>query len=52
MPAGALEAALHVDREEWRQALDELGEFYQQFGERMPPAIWSAHAETTRRFGL
>jgi phosphoenolpyruvate carboxykinase (GTP) len=52
LPAGALEAALRVDREEWRQALDELGEFYQQFGDRMPPAIWKAHAETTRRFGL
>jgi phosphoenolpyruvate carboxykinase (GTP) len=52
IPAGALEAALHVDREEWRQALDELGEFYRQFGERMPPAIWKAHTETARRFGL
>jgi phosphoenolpyruvate carboxykinase (GTP) len=52
MPPGALEAALHVDREEWRQALDELREFYQQFGGRMPPAIWKAHAETARRFGL
>ena len=27
-------------------------EFYEQFGERMPPAIWKAHAETARRFGL
>jgi phosphoenolpyruvate carboxykinase (GTP) len=52
MPPGALEAALHVDREEWRQALDELREFYEQFGERMPPAIWKAHAETAHRFGL
>ena len=52
LPPGALEAALHVDREEWRQALDELREFYEQFGERMPPAIWKAHAETARRFGL
>jgi len=49
---GALDAALHVDREEWRQALDELREFYEQFGERMPGAIWKAHAETARRFGL
>ena len=49
---GALEAALRVDRDEWRQALDELREFYEQFGDRMPAAIWKAHAETTRRFGL
>jgi phosphoenolpyruvate carboxykinase (GTP) len=48
----ALEAALHVDRDEWSQALDELLEFYEQFGGRMPPAIWKAHAETARRFGL
>ena len=41
-----------VDSDEWRQALGELGEFYEQFGERMPPAIWKAHAETARRFGL
>jgi len=52
MAPGALAAALHVDREEWRQALDELREFYEQFGGRMPPAIWKAHAETARRFGL
>jgi phosphoenolpyruvate carboxykinase (GTP) len=51
IPADTLEAALQVDREEWRQALDELGEFYRQFGDRMPPAIWKAHAETNRRFG-
>ncbi|HSE05683.1 MAG TPA: phosphoenolpyruvate carboxykinase domain-containing protein, partial [Methylomirabilota bacterium] len=52
LPEGALDAALHVDREEWRQALEELREFYEQFGGRMPAAIWQAHAETTRRFGL
>jgi GTP-dependent phosphoenolpyruvate carboxykinase len=49
---GALDAALRVDRDEWRQALEELREFYDQFGERMPAAIWKAHAETARRFGL
>jgi phosphoenolpyruvate carboxykinase (GTP) len=52
LPAGALEAALRVDREEWRQALDELREFYDQFGQRLPSAIWKSHAETARRFGL
>ena len=50
--AGALEAALHVDREEWREALGELREFYELFGGRMPGAIWKAHADTARRFGL
>ncbi|MEX2224621.1 MAG: phosphoenolpyruvate carboxykinase domain-containing protein, partial [Candidatus Rokuibacteriota bacterium] len=52
MRPGALEAALRVDREEWRQALAELGEFYDQFGERLPPAIRKAHRDTARRFGL
>ena len=41
-----------VSESELRQALEELGEFYQQFGEPMPPAIWRAHADTNRRFGL
>ena len=49
---GALDAALLVDPDEWRQALDELREFYEQFGERMPTAIWKAHADTARRFGF
>jgi phosphoenolpyruvate carboxykinase (GTP) len=52
MPPGSLETALHADREEWREALTELREFYDQFGGRMPPAISKAHAETVRRFGL
>ncbi len=49
---GSLEAALGCDREEWRQALDELRVFYEQFGERLPRPIWQAHAETARRFRL
>jgi phosphoenolpyruvate carboxykinase (GTP) len=52
LPSDALERALRVDREEWREALQELREFYEQFGARMPAAIWKAHAETARRFGV
>jgi phosphoenolpyruvate carboxykinase (GTP) len=47
-PAG-LEAALRVDGGEWRQALDELGGFYEQFGPRLPAPILRAHDETLRR---
>jgi len=51
MPATRMEAALRCDREEWREALDELRVFYEQFGTRTPKPIWAAHAETLRRFG-
>jgi hypothetical protein len=30
-------------------ALDELGQFYQTFGERLPRPIWDAHARTLNR---
>jgi phosphoenolpyruvate carboxykinase (GTP) len=51
LPQNRLQAALHCDREEWFGALDELQEFYGQFGSRLPAPIREAHAETTRRFG-
>jgi phosphoenolpyruvate carboxykinase (GTP) len=50
VPASRLEAALRCDRDEWFGALDELKEFYEQFGARLPAPIWEAHAETVRRF--
>src|SRR5262249_324445 len=50
LPATKLESALRCDRGEWFEALDELKEFYGQFGQRLPAAIWAAHQETARRF--
>jgi len=50
VPAARLEAALHCDRDEWFEALDELRGFYAQFGPRLPAPIWEAHAQTARRF--
>jgi len=44
-----LAQALAVNRDEWTSALEDLEPFYQQFGERMPRAIWDARAETLRR---
>jgi phosphoenolpyruvate carboxykinase (GTP) len=32
-----LDAALAVNNDEWREALEELGTFYDQLGDRMPP---------------
>ena len=41
--------ALAVNRGEWRDALEDLGEFYQGFGRRLPSAIARAHTDTLRR---
>ena len=34
---------------EWRSALEDLGEFYQSYGDRLPPTIARSHSETLRR---
>ena len=41
--------ALKVDRGEWRQALGELGDFYGQFGARLPHPIAATLADTQRK---
>jgi len=49
--AARLAEVLAVDRGEWRTALEDLGEFYQSFGNRLPPTIARSHTETLRRLG-
>jgi len=44
-----LDAALSVNNDEWRQALEELGSFYDQLGDRMPPEILKIYHQTLRR---
>ena len=44
-----VEAALHVERDEWIESLQDLGEFYRQFGSRLPAAISAGLATTARR---
>jgi phosphoenolpyruvate carboxykinase (GTP) len=46
-----LAAALACDPAEWRSALDEVAEFYRQFGRRLPEAIARTLAETRRKLG-
>jgi phosphoenolpyruvate carboxykinase (GTP) len=46
-----LRQALHCDAGEWLSALDDLGEFYRQFGARLPTPIAEKLADTRRRFG-
>ncbi|MGH2670338.1 MAG: phosphoenolpyruvate carboxykinase domain-containing protein, partial [bacterium] len=48
---GQLREALRCDAGEWLSALDDLGQFYQGFGSRLPAPIAAALAETRRRFG-
>jgi phosphoenolpyruvate carboxykinase (GTP) len=47
---GNVDAALSYDRDEWLQALDELREFYEPFGSRLPAPIWEEHERTRRSF--
>jgi phosphoenolpyruvate carboxykinase (GTP) len=46
-----LKEALHVDAGEWLAALDDLGQFYGEFGPRLPAPIATSLAETRRKFG-
>jgi phosphoenolpyruvate carboxykinase (GTP) len=46
-----LDEALRVDHAEWLQALADLGDFYDQFGSRLPEAITRQLAETRRKLG-
>ena len=44
-----VEAALRVERDEWIESLADLGEFYKQFGTRLPAALPTELARTARR---
>ena len=49
MPPAQLAEALRVGKDDWVGALDELGEFYKTFGDRVPRPIWQAHESTLKR---
>jgi len=49
--ADQLGEALRCDTGEWMSALDDLGEFYKDFGPRLPEPIAETLATTRRRFG-
>jgi phosphoenolpyruvate carboxykinase (GTP) len=51
MPSAQLTEALRVDAGEWLHALSDLGEFYGQFGSRLPQPIVRQLAQTRRGFG-
>ncbi len=49
LPAERLRQALHCDASEWLAALDDLDEFYGQFGSRLPGPIAEQLAVTRRK---
>jgi len=51
MPADRLARALNVDSAEWLSALDDLDEFYGQFGGRLPETISKTLSQTRRKLG-
>ena len=46
-----LREALRCDAGEWLAALDDLGQFFDGFGSRLPAPIAASLAETRRKFG-
>ncbi|MBI2217633.1 MAG: phosphoenolpyruvate carboxykinase (GTP) [Candidatus Rokubacteria bacterium] len=50
MPAERLRETLRVDRDEWRESLDETDRFFAPFGPRLPGQITASLADTRRRF--
>jgi phosphoenolpyruvate carboxykinase (GTP) len=46
-----LDEALRVDPGEWLQALGDLGDFYAQFGPRLPEPIAHQLTQTRRKLG-
>ena len=51
MPPDRLARALNVDSSEWLSALEDLGEFYDQFGGRLPASISKTLAHTRQKLG-
>jgi phosphoenolpyruvate carboxykinase (GTP) len=46
---GAIEELLSIDREGWLAGAESIQEFYQKFGNRLPPELWQEHAELEKR---
>ncbi|MCX7597496.1 MAG: phosphoenolpyruvate carboxykinase (GTP), partial [Armatimonadetes bacterium] len=45
----ALERLFKVHREAWLAEAAEVGQFYEQFGDRMPPELWEEHHALVKR---
>jgi phosphoenolpyruvate carboxykinase (GTP) len=51
LPAGALDELLTVSRDDWRKEADNLGEFFGEFGDRLPPEMNRQRQELIKRLG-
>lgn len=51
VPRDDLAAALALDREGWLHGLSEQRDLFEQFGDRLPRAIWEEHERMERRLG-
>ncbi|MBM3888388.1 MAG: phosphoenolpyruvate carboxykinase (GTP) [Verrucomicrobia bacterium] len=49
LPAGAMEKLLAVNRNDWLAELDAIRDFFEQFGTRLPDAMWQQHNALRRR---
>jgi len=52
LDAEASQQLLHVDRSEWVEESERHRKFLEQFGSRMPQALWQEHAALRTRLGL
>jgi phosphoenolpyruvate carboxykinase (GTP) len=46
-----LEAALHVDREEWRAEIPQITEWFEKFGDKLPSTLWDELSILEHRLG-
>jgi phosphoenolpyruvate carboxykinase (GTP) len=51
LPEGALEKLLYVDRAEWTAEAERHKTFFEQFGQRLPPALWNEYNALRTRLG-
>lgn len=49
LPTERLREALRVDANDWLPELESIAQFFQQFGDRLPKALWHQHAQLLQR---
>jgi phosphoenolpyruvate carboxykinase (GTP) len=52
MPRDRFNKLLAIDKDEWKKETAEIGEFFQQFGPRMPQEMWDEYEALRKRLGI